>query len=177
MQGDLDTLDLHAALRGMEFDKVLALDVIEHLKSPETFLERIGSVPACRDAKFLFTVPNVAFVAVRFMLAAGQFNYGRRGILDRTHTRLFTFSSLRQSLEQSGLQVLRQEGIPAPFPLALADAPRLGRALINLNLLAIRLWKRLFSYQIFCQATPYPHAQDLLEATQRHSDKKHACVD
>ena len=30
------------------------------------------------------------------MLLFGQFNYGKRGILDLTHTRLFTFESFRR---------------------------------------------------------------------------------
>ena len=32
----------------------------------------------------------------------GQFNYGKRGILDMTHTRLFTFRSFRRLLEEAG---------------------------------------------------------------------------
>ena len=43
----------------------------------------------------------------------------KRGILDLTHTRLFTFSTLRRLLEGAGFQVLELRGVPAPFPLAL----------------------------------------------------------
>ena len=55
------------------------------------------------------------------MLLLGQFNYGKHGILDMTHTRLFTFYSLRELLEQRGFQVLEIRGIPAPFPVALGN--------------------------------------------------------
>jgi hypothetical protein len=62
---------------------------------------------------------NVAFVVTRLMLPAGQFNYGKRGILDLTHTRLFTFASMRRLFEQQGFLVLETRGVPAPFPMAL----------------------------------------------------------
>jgi glycosyltransferase involved in cell wall biosynthesis len=169
IQGDLDTLDLQEALSGMRFDKVLALDVIEHLKSPETFLERLRGVLGCKDAEFLFTVPNVAFLPVRLMLLLGFFNYGKRGILDRTHTRLFTLSSMTRALQQSGFQVIRKEGIPAPFPLALSGAPRLAQLLTSLNIVAIWLSRGLFSFQILCQASPLPRVEELLVATEKHS--------
>ena len=39
------------------------------------------------------------------MLLFGQFNYGKRGILDLTHTRLFTFESFRRLFEQGGFRV------------------------------------------------------------------------
>ena len=34
------------------------------------------------------------------MLLFGQFNYGKKGILDATHTRLFTFRSLDELLDK-----------------------------------------------------------------------------
>lgn len=171
IQGDLDTLDLQQALAGMRFDKVLALDIVEHLKYPESFLEKLRGVSAFTDSEFVFTVPNVAFLPIRAMLLLGFFNYGKRGILDRTHTRLFTLSSITRALQQSGFDVVRREGIPAPFPLALPQAPRLARVLTFLNLAAIRLWKGLFSFQILCRARRLPQVEELLVATENHSLK------
>ena len=40
------------------------------------------------------------------MLLIGQFNYGKRGILDLTHARLFTFESFRRLFEQGGFRVV-----------------------------------------------------------------------
>ena len=174
IQGDLDTLDLKEALSGTRFDKVLALDVIEHLKSPETFLERLRGVSGCKDAEFLFTVPNVAFLPVRLMLLLGFFNYGKRGILDRTHTRLFTFSSMKRLCLQSGFRINELSGIPAPFPLACKRWTVVGRGLIFFNALAIRMWKALFSFQIMCRASGTPRVDDLLRATKEHSQGDHA---
>ena len=58
------------------------------------------------------------------MLLFGQFNYGKAGILDRTHTRLFTFRSLRHLLDDAGFRIKEMRGVPAPFPKVLGN----GRA-------------------------------------------------
>ena len=44
---------------------------------------------------------NIAFIVTRLMLLLGQFNYGKRGILDVMHTCLFTFALLRRLFEQA----------------------------------------------------------------------------
>ena len=62
------------------------------------------------------TTANIGFMATRLMLLFGQFNYGKKGILDATHTRLFTFRSLRELLTQSDYKIVEMRGIPAPFP-------------------------------------------------------------
>ena len=63
------------------------------------------------------------------MLLFGQFNYGKRGVLDLTHTRLFTFGSFRRLFEQAGFKVVEERGVPGPFPLAMGDSA-LSRALV-----------------------------------------------
>ncbi len=138
-----------------EFDWILALDCLEHLKEPErlvSFLRRHYCAPSTR---FLVTVPNVAFFPVRLALLIGQFNYGRMGILDLTHKRLFTFGSLRRMLEEAGCIVESMRGIPAPYSKAFGRGffPRL---LTGLNLLLIPIAPGLFSYQIaaLCRFRP-----------------------
>jgi hypothetical protein len=89
------------------------------------------------------------------MLLLGFFNYGSRGILDLTHTRLFTFGSLRRLLEQAGYSIEEVRGVPAPFPLALGDG-MIAKAALALNKLLIRVSRSLFAYQIFMVARPQP---------------------
>jgi hypothetical protein len=98
------------------------------------------------------------------MLLLGHFNYGRKGILDRTHTRLFTFTSLRELFEQAGYEVLEVKGIPAPYPRAIGDGWP-GRFLVNLNKGLIRICPGLFSYQIFVRAAAKPSVEHLLSET------------
>jgi 2-polyprenyl-3-methyl-5-hydroxy-6-metoxy-1,4-benzoquinol methylase len=160
-EGDLDCFDGHGLSRQPSYDQVLALDILEHLKVPERLLHLLRRNPSTRGAEYLITVPNVAFLPVRLLLLSGFFNYGKRGILDRTHVRLFTFRSLKRLLQQEGYQVLEMRGIPAPFPLAVRNRV-LGRFLLGLNRRAIVLWKRLFSFQIMCRARPLPTLEGLL---------------
>ncbi len=145
------------------YDYVLLLDVIEHLNVPEIFFDRLReAMKYCIKTKLIISTPNVGFFIVRAMLLLGQFNYGKRGILDMTHTRLFTFSSLRQLLEQRGFRVAGARGIPAPFPMALGDGP-LARFLLAVNQALIRLLPRWFSYQMFLVAESTPSLELLLQ--------------
>ena len=94
------------------YDYLLLLDVIEHLKSPEQFLERLRAQFDYAPRTLILTTPNIAFGIQRVMLLLGQFNYGKAGILDRTHTRLFTFRSLQQMLVDAGFRIKEMRGVP-----------------------------------------------------------------
>src|SRR5262245_35813127 len=116
-----------------EFDYVLMLDAIEHLAAPETFIDNLRvKMSANLHSRLVISTGNVAFIVIRLMLLFGQFNYGKRGILDLTHTRLLTSASLRRLLEQGGFKVVEVHSIPAPFPLALGNG-WLGRSMVALN--------------------------------------------
>ena len=67
------------------------LDIIEHLVAPEDFIDGLRKQFDFKPRTLIITTPNIAFIVQRIMLALGQFNYGKAGILDRTHIRLFTF--------------------------------------------------------------------------------------
>ena len=146
-----------------EFDYVLMLDVIEHLVAPEAFVESLrAKMSANPHCKLIISTGNVAFIVIRLMLLLGQFNYGKRGILDLTHKRLLTFASLRRLLEQGGFKVVEVHSIPAPFPLALGNG-WLGRSMVASNAILGKLFKGLFSYQIMMVAEPRPTVEHLLE--------------
>ena len=59
------------------------------------------------------STPNISFFMIRIMLLLGFFNYGKRGILDKTHTRLFTFQSFKNLIEDSNYKIINMTGIPA----------------------------------------------------------------
>ena len=156
---DIDEYDFSSYPESV--DTILALDIIEHLKSPETFLTNLRNRHSQDAPEVILTTGNVAFLPVRLALFFGWFNYGKRGILDLTHTRLFTFSSLRRILAQQGFDIVLERGLPAPFPEALGDR-WLARVLVKFNRLLIRVSKRVFSYQIAVVAKPRPTLAQLL---------------
>ncbi|MGE3521180.1 MAG: glycosyltransferase [Vicinamibacterales bacterium] len=159
---DAEEIDLRdESLEG--FDYVLLLDILEHLRSPEGLLERlraqVGSVR--KRPVIVATTANVAFWLVRVQMLLGNVNYGKHGILDLTHTRLFTFSSFARIFRQCGYRIDAVRGIPAPYPKALG-LNRLSRALVSVNRMLIGLSRGLFSYQIYLEAVPLPTVDELL---------------
>ena len=154
------------------FDYALLLDVIEHLNSPEQFLERLAEAMRLRPGmRLVLSTGNIGFVLTRLLLLAGQFNYGKRGILDLTHTRLFTYAALRRLLDGAGFDVIVARGAPAPFGFALGHK-RVGRALARANHALIRLRKQLFSYQLFVVARPRPSLAYLLAQAREESEAR-----
>jgi hypothetical protein len=150
---------------------LLLLDVIEHVPNPEQFLEDLhAKMSLAKNTTLLVSTGNIAFIITRIMLLFGQFNYGKRGILDMTHTRIFTFASLKRILEQSGFEVLTIQGVPAPFGLATGSG-FLSKILLKINLLLIKLSKTLFSYQMYMSARARPTVGLLLENAVQHSEK------
>jgi 2-polyprenyl-3-methyl-5-hydroxy-6-metoxy-1,4-benzoquinol methylase len=152
------------------FDAFLLLDIIEHLKDPEQFLERLRAQLEHEPKTLVFTTGNVAFIVQRLMLLLGQFNYGKAGILDRTHTRLFTFRAAEHLLRDAGFRIKSVKGVPAPFPKVLGNGI-VGKAAVELNLALIRLSRSLFSYQIFIQAESTPDVDFLVDDARAHSKK------
>lgn len=143
---------------------MLLLDIIEHLKQREAFLDRLRHSLGSLDdrPKIIVTTGNVVFLIVRLQALLGNFNYGKQGILDLTHTRLYTFGTLRKLFEQCGFVVEEVRGIPAPFPAALG-LNAFSRLLVRVNGFLIRLSRGLFSYQIFMRVAPTPTVDALLE--------------
>jgi glycosyltransferase involved in cell wall biosynthesis len=137
-----------------DYDYILMHDVLEHLTKPENFLEKIYF--ACHyspDSRIIASTGNIAFFPIRALLLFGQFNYGKRGILDMTHTRLFTFKTFKKLFEQAGFDVIHMEGVPAPIKLALGNN-QISGWLTAINKWLIYLSSSLFSYQIYLVAKP-----------------------
>lgn len=164
---DLNTGLPEAIIGGCQY--VLMLDVIEHLSSPERFVEHLREeIWDAQDVRILVSTGNIGFIANRIMLLLGKFDYGRRGILDMTHTRLFTFATLRKLFEAAGFDIIETWGVAAPFPVALGNG-RLSRFLVYINKALIKLRRGLFSYQIFLVLRPQPSLDSLLANSERQA--------
>jgi glycosyltransferase involved in cell wall biosynthesis len=147
-------------------DVLLMLDVVEKLRSPEQFVEELRKKFDFKPRKLILATPNVAFAVQRAMLAIGQFNYSKQGVLDLTHTRLFTFRGIEHLLRDAGFRIKEVRGVPAPFPKAIGDGP-LARALLAVNEALIKVSKTMFAYQIYVVAESTPDVEFVLNATLR----------
>jgi len=161
-------LDDEPTFNVRRYQYLMMLDVIEHLKEPERFVERIRAQFDYSPPTLVLTTPNVAFLVQRVMLAVGQFNYGKAGILDRTHTRLFTFRSLRRLLQDAGFRIKEIRGIPAPFPKVLGRGVA-GKTALAVNQFLIRVSKTLFSYHILVIAEGTPDVDFVLQDSKVRS--------
>src|SRR5262245_49400337 len=128
--------DLNAGLPDLHgpFAAIVYGDVLEHLVDPLGVLMGLNRFLSPEGAVVL-SIPNVAHLWVRLSLLAGRFDYGDRGILDRTHLRYFTRRSFLEMLARADLEVRELVATPAPLPLVvpprfhgawLAVAQRIG---------------------------------------------------
>lgn len=95
-----------------KFDVVLCADVLEHMREPEKALL------ACKDAMALGGVLVASIPNVRNwrdvlwpLLCHGTWTYTEWGILDRTHLRFFTRSSIYSFFVDNGWSVASVTGI------------------------------------------------------------------
>lgn len=152
-----------------QFDAVLLLDVIEHLKDPEGFVAALRAAGQFKpDLRYVVSTGNVAFIITRLSLLLGGFNYGKRGILDLTHTRLFTFASMRRLFEQGGFVTLAVDGTPPPFPFAIGWNAA-SRLLLKIFSALICVRRSLFSFQSFYVFQARPTLPYLLKSARTAS--------
>src|SRR5262245_7663973 len=102
--GDIEAMDLEQAVGGERFDVILLGDVLEHLRHPDRVLNRLQPL-LVSSGHLVVSLPNVAHGSVRLALLLGRFDYTPYGLLDDTHLRFFTRSSLVSLFEKSGWSV------------------------------------------------------------------------
>lgn len=128
------------------YDYLVLADVIEHTPNPQQFLRELCEA-AGPKARVLVSTPNIAFGASRLGLLDGRFDYVDSGLLERTHLRFFTRSTLLELFQRAGLDVEREV-----FHLKhlLSSEIPVARTLRNLaELLVLRRDESALTYQFF----------------------------
>ena len=93
------------------FDRVIFGDVLEHLVNPEAAVHKARALLR-PDGAIVTSVPNVRWLPiVRDLALRGEWTYRAEGILDDTHLRFFTKSSIRALFERCSLSV--EECVPS----------------------------------------------------------------
>ena len=145
-----------------DYNYILFLDVIEHLSNPENFLIDLNKEMSLKkNCKLIISTPNVANIFIRAMLLFGQFNYGKKGILDKTHKRLFTLASFKRLLSDTNFTIDSVIPIPPPFPLAISNN-FLSKSLLLIFSLLNKLRMSLFAFQFMLIVKPKPSLELLL---------------
>jgi len=100
--GDVETMDLAEAFGDARFDVIVFGDVLEHLRYPLAVLRKARALLADRGS-IVASIPNIAHGSVRLALLAGRFDYQELGLLDSTHVRFFTRSSIEDLFREAGM--------------------------------------------------------------------------
>src|SRR5262249_50410881 len=118
---------------------------------PERFLRRLRTHLG-PSGRLVVCLPNVAHGAIRLSLLEGRFDYTSAGLLDRTHLRFFTLSSLREMFRAAGYTISDLRRIRRGF---FATEIRLDPAAVSVP--TLRLLCRdpeAATYQFVFRATP-----------------------
>lgn len=121
--GNLETIDLVAELGAGGFDSVVFADVLEHLTNPLRILRQAPALLA-PGGSVVVSIPNIAHGSMRLAMLQGRFEYRDLGLLDDTHLRFFTRSSLIDLHDQAGLTPVDTRRVIAdPFATEISLDP------------------------------------------------------
>lgn len=137
--GNIEELDLVAYTN--QFNHIIFSDSLEHLLDPETALMKAKAMLR-PDGALLLSIPNVRNFRVTLPLVLlGKFEYQDEGLLDRTHLRFFTRSSITNLLLHCGFEVESVKfDLPANSKVGL------------LNILTLGLFKETLTSHFFIKA-------------------------
>lgn len=100
------------------FDTIVLADVLEHLSDPYAMVQALKSKLTI-NGEIIASIPNVRHWSVLKDLLEGKWVYEDAGILDRTHLRFFTKSSISQLFADAGFEIHQMkstslQGVAAP---------------------------------------------------------------
>lgn len=105
---------LKSVLSGRCYDYIVMGDIYEHLKNgPEIFRALCGFLK--EDGRVVISVPNIQHYIVRLKILLGLFQYHHEGILDASHCRFFTLSSLQKEMNDLGFTIDKKKYVGKLF--------------------------------------------------------------
>lgn len=119
LAGDIEAFSAEAFETLFPSDCWIFGDCLEHLRDPWRLVRHIRERIDAQGC-LLACVPNAQHWSVQSRLATGLFRYEDSGLLDRTHIRWFTRTTLIEMFTQAGWRV--EQGLSRSLPQA-APAP------------------------------------------------------
>lgn len=152
IEGDLDVAAEHLEV---DFDVIVAADVLEHMADPGDALRKFLGFLA-PGGTVVASIPNIAHAAVRAQLLMGSFNYTERGPLDKTHLRFYTKRTVAELFEEAGYAVGFLGVTPAPLEVVapLLGVSELPHSLHLANQAFANAWPGGLGYQFLIVARP-----------------------
>jgi 2-polyprenyl-3-methyl-5-hydroxy-6-metoxy-1,4-benzoquinol methylase len=103
--GDIETMDL--TILDSDYDYIIFSDCLEHLINPDIVLSRIKKLLK-KDGHLLISIPNVQNFRITLpLILRGSWEYKDEGLMDRTHLRWFTKSSIISLVESNGFRLMQ----------------------------------------------------------------------
>lgn len=93
-----------------KFDYIILADVLEHLINPEEVLNKCSKL-LDKNGKIWISIPNIGHNSVLIDLLQDKFIYRDLGLLDKTHLRFFTESSLEDMINRCGLKIFKKDNL------------------------------------------------------------------
>ncbi len=151
-------MDVEQSLPEIEprsLDCIIFDDVLEHLVNPGDVLEQVRPLLS-PSGVILCCIPNFQHHSVLTALLSGDFQYTDEGIVDSTHLRFFTLSTMQKLLLDAGYEPRRIDTIevPAPKELELAQLVKPLSDAMGLN--HARTMNYLQAYQYIIEGKPIP---------------------
>jgi len=106
--GNLETDKWFNSLKNNKYDFIVILDVLEHVRFPEKVLSQLKEL-LDTNGLILLSIPNIAHNSVILNLMINKFEYTDVGLLDNTHVRFFTYSSVKEMLRKVELATVREQ--------------------------------------------------------------------
>ena len=134
---DLDAADLTALFPAASYDIIVCADVLEHIRGSDRVLAQCRELLA-PGGRALLSIPNAGYSGLVAELMSGEFRYRKEGLLDETHVRFFTRSTLIRFLADNGwvadsMEVVERELPASEFNVAFdALPPSVARYLLAL---------------------------------------------
>ena len=147
-----------------QFDQIFLLDIIEHLKAPEEFMEELRFATGRKRPELILTTANIGFLpdAPAALVRAIQLRKER-------HPRRHAHAAFHLPIAARITETIRLPDHRDPRdsgPISEGAGRSLVLALlVRLNAALIRLNRSLFSYQIFIRAQARPAVHHLLHET------------
>jgi hypothetical protein len=138
---------------GAGYDVVIAAEVLENVRRPETILagakDRLGT-----SGVIMASVHNFGHWYPRLRTVVGRFGYDDRGILDRERIRFFTQRSFHQLLSRTNLSIRRRSVTAPPLDVVTGQRGRPWDVLDAADRTASWMWPQLFAYEFLFELTP-----------------------